>query len=160
MPPVTRGRHPPNPGARIAPASAGRVTDERTRMNIYLTLKSIPELRALTANERKLAWWACRRRTWGHWQTIVGTVLAVTAGVAAGGAVLYGLVEFFGPFKTYNQKLAVFFACGFLSGGIVIGITEYLRMVAVSSQIRPYLREYLEANGIAPRDNGEAPGTG
>lgn len=127
-------------------------------MKIYLTLKSIPELRPLTANERKLAWWACRRRTWGHWQTMVGTALAVTAGIAAGGAVLYGLIEFFGPPKSYNQKLAVFFACGFLAGGVVIGVTEYLRMVAVSSQIRPYLREYLEAKGLWSAGNGGSPG--
>ena len=44
-------------------------------MNIYWTLKSIPEMELLTRDERRKAWSFSSIRTYKHWETWVGLVI-------------------------------------------------------------------------------------
>jgi len=108
-------------------------------MSFYFTLASIPELADLPASERRIAWHNCRNRAYRRWQTWVGTALAGLAGVTFGAGTLFAFV-YLSPFS----RLPTYFVAGFVCGAVVVGVTEWLRTVVVASQIRPYLREYVE----------------
>jgi hypothetical protein len=108
-------------------------------MRIYLTLKSIPELTALPANERRLAWYACSKATFRHWQTWAGAAAGGLASLGIGYLLLQAIIDY-SPF----DRLITYFAGGFICGMIIVACTDYGRRVAISSQISPYLRAYLE----------------
>lgn len=107
-------------------------------MKIYLTMSSIPELAALPPNERRLAWAACHRHTRTHWQVRLGTILAAVIGLLAGAGLLM-IVLNLSPF----DQLVNFFIAGFACGAAIVATFEFVRTLVVSSQIRPYLREYI-----------------
>lgn len=53
-------------------------------MEIFWTLKSIPELANLSARDRRTYWRRAYRRTWRHWQTWAGLLAcAVFAGLGS-----------------------------------------------------------------------------
>lgn len=118
---------------------ANREKASESNVQIYFLARTIPELAALPPSERRIAWYACRKYVKGHWQTWVGTLFAVLAGLGAGWGCFYGITHLLEPLDVVVR----YFVGGFVSGSVIVGVTEYLRGVVVNSQIRPYLRSYL-----------------
>lgn len=107
-------------------------------MKIYLTLGAIPELKDLSADQRRIVYYSCRKQTYARWQTWVGSVLAYIVGVSAGVGVLFGILEW-----SPLGRIPTFFAGGFLCGAVIIGVSEYLRSLVINGQIGGYVLEYL-----------------
>ncbi len=107
-------------------------------MKIYLTLGAIPELENVSADQRRIAYYSCRKKTYQRRQTWVGSVLAYIVGGVVGVGILFAILEWspFGPIPT-------FFTGGFLCGAVIIGVSEFLRSIVINSQIGPYVLEYL-----------------
>ena len=115
-------------------------------MKIYLTLGAIPVLKNVSADQRRIAYYSCRKKTYERWQTWVGSVLAYVVGSAVGVGILFAILEWspFGPIPT-------FFAGGFLCGAVIIGVSEFLRSVVINSQIGPYVLEYLAEHELSAK---------
>lgn len=107
-------------------------------MKIYWTLASIPELKSLKPVQRRIAYYACRRSTYQHWQTWAGSIFAALIGLAIGGSLLMLILKS-SPFS----PIATYFTAGFGGGVIVVGITEYLRSIVINSTIGPHLAQHL-----------------
>ena len=123
-------------------------------MKIYTSLKSIPELADLSPQERMIAWHSCQGKTNAHWQTWVGSFVALLVALAVGGGILYLFIVF------SHQTLGVlptFFIGGFVGGVIIVGVFQFLRRIVVFGQVGPYLKEYLEETEKA-EDVGNSPG--
>lgn len=110
-------------------------------MKIYTSLKSIPELADLTPQERLIAWHSCQGKTNAHWQTRVGSFVALLAAVAVGGGILYLFIKLS---PAALGMLPTFFIGGFVGGVIIVGVFQFFRRIVVFGQVGPYLREYLE----------------
>lgn len=124
-------------------------------MRIYLTLKSIPELTPLPPNERRLAWYACSKATFRHWQTWAGAAAGGLVSLGIGYLLLQAIIDY-SPF----DPLITYFAGGFLCGMIIVACTDYGRRVAISSQISPYLQDYLAQKGQTAAESGNHGGHG
>ncbi len=109
-------------------------------MKIYFTIASIPELRDLPRGGRRVAWYTCRGKVSWTRTTLFGTILGFVAGGALGGGLLWIALDMF-P----HRGLPPFFLGGFACGVITIGVTDYFRSLAISSQIGPHLVELFEA---------------
>ncbi len=121
-------------------------------MRIYFTLNSVPELRDVSPALRRIAWHYCRRKTYRHWQTWAGLVVALAAGAAAG----IGLFQLIVWIDLFN-RLATHFLAGFLAGGAIVGVTILLRNLVMLNLIGPYAAEYLESmNNEAEAGNIDA----
>lgn len=92
-------------------------------MQIYWTLKSIPELSALPRGERGRAWRRVSIKTYRHWQTWVGLL-------ACGGCAVFG--AHFGAelgFRMIGGLVGVAIG-GFIFGQLAVGVARrYLRAV-------------------------------
>lgn len=108
-------------------------------MRLHLTLKSIPELTDLPPGERRIAWHACRRLTYSRWQTWVWTVVVVLIGIGVG-LLAFKLFTMVSPLS----RRVTYFLAGFICGAIVVGVTETLRSIVISSQVSPFLSAYFE----------------
>jgi hypothetical protein len=107
-------------------------------MKIYFTLGSIPELAPLSPSERRMAYHACAKPAARHWQVYTGTAVGLFLAIGLGAAVLYGIHKW-QPFP----RLPTYFTGGFLCGGIIVGVTSYIRELFIAHYIRPHLREHL-----------------
>jgi len=88
-------------------------------MKIYWTLRNIPELSSVTAQERKRRWKQAYRSTFHHWETWVGLILSsVFGGIGA----------------YYHQSL------GTLIGGFIGGFVYSQVSIWVA---RKYYRHFL-----------------
>ena len=113
-------------------------------MKIYTSLKSIPELADLTPQERMIAWHNCQGKANAHWQTWVGSVVAMLVVVAIGGGIFLPIINLS---RAALGVLPTFFIGGFFAGVIIVSIFQFLRRIVVFGQLGPYLREYLEEKG-------------
>jgi hypothetical protein len=93
-------------------------------MNIYWTLKSVPELSGLPSRERGRVWRAVSLKTFRHWEVWVALVVPMGLGVFLG--------------NILSQPI------GGMSGAAIGGFV--FSQVAVHFT-RPYLRDYLLLEG-------------
>lgn len=115
-------------------------------MKIYTSLKSIPELADLTPQERMIAWHNCQAKTNAHWQTWVGSFVALLVAAAVGTGILLLII------KLTPRALGVlptFFIAGFVGGVIIVSLFQFLRRIVVFGQVGPYIREYLDRKQAA-----------
>lgn len=97
-------------------------------MNIYWSLKSIPELAELSGKERKEIWLRCLAKTYRNWRTWL-TGLAFTACVAV---ITYVLVQ------NLNYRVAA------LLSGLFGGIGALISFQFQARTVRPYIRRELK----------------
>jgi hypothetical protein len=106
---------------------------------LYWSLKSIPELSALSGRERLRAWFACVHKTAFHWQTWLG------CGAALGPYLILAiLIVCFGlpdpePEHSFLLKLLIP-----VVAAMAVSIPGTVLFTHIQAEvIRPYLREYL-----------------
>lgn len=109
-------------------------------MKIYFSIASIPELRDLPRGDRRVAWYTCRGKVSRTRTTWLGTFVGFVVGGALGAGILWIALDRFA-----HRGLPPLFLGGFACGVITIGVTDYVRSLAISSQIGPHLAELLEA---------------
>ena len=108
-------------------------------MKLYLTLKSIPELSELPPEERQIAWHECRGKALRHWEAWAGTLAAMMLGIGVG-VVTLEVTLAISPFS----RSVTYFGSGFICGGVIVGVANFLRELVIASLVRPYLKAYLE----------------
>lgn len=116
-------------------------------MKFYWKWRSVPELADLTPAEKRIAWRTCYRRSLRHWQAWAGIIISVIIGVLLGAAFLWAVVRIAFDLvgvRTRNGLLATYFIAGFGCGGIIVGVTEFLRWRLVADQILEYFDEFVE----------------
>lgn len=109
----------------------------------YLRLKSIPELADLSRSERTMAWHTCRKRVRYRWKTLAGALAGLLIGTGLGIGAL-NLVLILSPAQVSRPgRMATYLIAGFACGAIIMASMEAARWIAISAQIRPFLREHL-----------------
>ena len=94
-------------------------------MNIYWSLKSIPELRDLSPTQRTVAWFVCVHNTFRHWQTWTWCIVSIGLCITSAILLVRSLVA--------GSSLLILA----LATTIAFGHRQ-------SVIIRPYLKKYLE----------------
>ncbi len=113
----------------------------------YLRLKSIPELADLSPGERTMAWHTCRKRVRYRWKTLAGAVVGLLIGTGLGYGAL-NIVLILSPAEiSRTGRMATYLIGGFAWGAIIMATMEAARWIAISAQIRPFLREHLGEAG-------------
>ena len=100
---------------------------EDTKMRLYWTIKSIPELQSLTKDQRKAAWGYAYPKTFKKWEVWIGFLIC-------------GLCGGFG--SIIGRKIG----SPILGAGIGGGIGGFIFSQLICHFSRPYLRAFLRSN--------------
>ncbi len=122
-------------GGRGAPNRLARTAF----MTIHFTLASVPELAGLAPYDRRLAYEACRRKTYRRWQVWAAALAGLLIGSLAG----WYALRFVLNLDADINPLFKYFLGGLPWGVLAYGGWEYAKGVAVLSLIGPHIREYL-----------------
>jgi len=110
-----------------------------TKLRLYWTTKSIPELQSLPKDQRKAAWKYAYPKTFKRWEVWIGLLIC-------------GLCAAFG--RTIGREIG---SSSILGAGIGGGIGGFIFSQFVCHHSRPYLRAYLRSNAQKDPDSANAP---